>query len=433
MSVAVEKLEKNMAKLTIEVSAEELEKAIQGAYQKQKNRINIPGFRKGKAPRKMIEKMYGTGVFYEDAANALISEAYSKALDECEEIIVSQPSIDVVQLESGKPFIFTAEVALKPEVTLGEYKGLEVPKADLEVTEEEIAGELRKEQEENSRVLDVDDRAVADGDKVTLDFEGFVDGEAFDGGKGTDYPLTIGSGSFIPGFEEQLVGANIGEEKEVNVTFPEEYQAAELAGKPAVFKCTVKKIEVKELPELDDEFAKDVSEFDTLEEYKADIKKNLEEKKADAAKRAKEDAAVDAAVANATMEIPDAMLDTQVNQMIDDFARRMQSQGLTMDQYMQFTGTTLASLQEQMKPQALKRIQTRLVLEKIAEAEAIEIADEKIEEEINKMAEMYKMEADKLKEMLGDAEKEQMKKDMAVQEAVTILADAAKEVEKTEE
>ena len=396
-----------MAKLTIEVSAEELEKAIQGAYQKQKNRINIPGFRKGKA--------------------------YSKALDECEETIVSQPSIAVTQLESGKPFIFTAEVALKPEVTLGEYKGLEVPKADLEVTEEEIAGELRKEQEENSRVLDVDDRAVADGDKVTLDFEGFVDGEAFDGGKGTDYPLTIGSGSFIPGFEAQLVGANIGEEKEVNVTFPEDYQAAELAGKPAVFKCTVKKIEVKELPELDDEFAKDVSEFDTLEEYKADIKKNLEEKKADAAKRAKEDAAVDAAVANATMEIPDAMLDTQVNQMIDDFARRMQSQGLTMDQYMQFTGTTLASLQEQMKPQALKRIQTRLVLEKIAEAEAIEIADEKIDEEINKMAEMYKMEADKLKEMLGDAEKEQMKKDMAVQEAVTILADAAKEVEKTEE
>lgn len=433
MSVAVEKLEKNMAKLTIEVSAEELEKAIQGAYQKQKNRINIPGFRKGKAPRKMIEKMYGVGVFYEDAANDLIPEAYSKALDECEETIVSQPSIAVTQLESGKPFIFTAEVALKPEVTLGEYKGLEVPKADLEVTEEEIAGELRKEQEENSRVLDVDDRAVADGDKVTLDFEGFVDGEAFDGGKGTDYPLTIGSGSFIPGFEEQLVGANIGEEKEVNVTFPEDYQAAELAGKPAVFKCTVKKIEVKELPELDDEFAKDVSEFDTLEEYKADIKKNLEEKKADAAKRAKEDAAVDAAVANATMEIPDAMLDTQVNQMIDDFARRMQSQGLTMDQYLQFTGTTLASLQEQMKPQALKRIQTRLVLEKIAEAEAIEIADEKIDEEIAKMAEMYKMEADKLKEMLGDAEKEQMKKDMAVQEAVTILAEAAKEVEKTEE
>ena len=327
MSVTVEKLEKNMAKLTIEVSAEDLEKAIQGAYLKQKNRINIPGFRKGKAPRAMIEKMYGAGIFYEDAANALIPEAYSKAVDECEETIVSQPSIDVVQLEKGKAFIFTAEVALKPEVTLGEYKGVEVPKSDLEVTEEEIAGELKREQENNSRTIDVDDRAVADGDKVTLDFEGFVDGEAFEGGKGTDYPLTIGSGAFIPGFEEQLVGAEIGKETEVNVTFPEEYQAKELAGKAAVFKCTVKKIEVKELPELDDEFAKDVSEFDTLEEYKADIKKNLEEKKADAAKRAKEDAAVAAAVENAQMEIPDAMLNTQVNQMIEDFARRIQSQG----------------------------------------------------------------------------------------------------------
>ena len=432
MSVAVEKLEKNMAKLTIEVSAEELEKAIQGAYQKQKNRINIPGFRKGKAPRKMIEKMYGVGVFYEDAANALIPEAYSKALDECEETIVSQPSIAVTQLESGKPFIFTAEVALKPEVTLGEYKGLEVPKADLEVTEEEIAGELRKEQEENSRVLDVDDRAVADGDKVTLDFEGFVDGEAFDGGKGTDYPLTIGSGSFIPGFEEQLVGANIGEEKEVNVTFPEDYQAAELAGKPAVFKCTVKKIEVKELPELDDEFAKDVSEFDTLEEYKADIKKNLEEKKADAAKRAKEDAAVDAAVANATMEIPDAMLDTQVNQMIDDFARRMQSQGLTMDQYMQFTGTTLASLQEQMKPQAQKNIENRLVLEAIAAAEGITASEEEVEKEFANIAERYGLTVDKVKEIFADEETENIKSDIAAQKALDMITEAAVEVPVTE-
>lgn len=434
MSVQVEKLEKNMAKLTVEVSAEDFEKAVNTVYNRNKKSINIPGFRKGKAPRVMIEKMYGVGVFFEDAANLLINTEYPKAAQESELDIVSRPTIDIVQIEKGKSFIFTAEVAVKPEVTLGEYKGVEVEVSAADVTEEEVAAELKKEQEKNSRTIDVDDRAVADGDMVTLDFEGFVDGVAFEGGKGTDYPLTIGSNSFIPGFEEQLVGAVIGEEKEVNVTFPEDYQAAELAGKPAVFKCTVKtEIEVKELPELDDEFAKDVSEFDTLEEYKADIKKNLEEKKADAAKRAKEDAAVDAAVANATMEIPDAMLDTQVNQMIDDFARRMQSQGLTMDQYMQFTGTTLASLQEQMKPQALKRIQTRLVLEKIAEAEAIEIADEKIDEEINKMAEMYKMEADKLKEMLGDAEKEQMKKDMAVQEAVTILADAAKEVEKTEE
>ncbi|MGN1185350.1 MAG: trigger factor [Oliverpabstia sp.] len=433
MSVTVEKLEKNMAKLTIEVSADELEKAIQAAYLKQKNRINIPGFRKGKAPRAMIEKMYGAGIFYEDAANALIPNAYSEALAECEETIVSQPSIDVVQLEKGKPFIFTAEVALKPEVTLGEYKGLEVPKSELEVTEEEIAGELRKEQESNSRTIDVDDRAVADGDKVTLDFEGFVDGEAFEGGKGTDYPLTIGSGAFIPGFEEQLVGAEIGKETEVNVTFPENYQAENLAGKPAVFKCTVKKIEVKELPELDDDFAKDVSEFDTLEEYKADIKKNLEEKKADAAKRAKEDAAVDAAIEKASMEIPDAMLDTQVSNMIEDFARRIQSQGLTMEQYLQFTGMTPAALQEQMKPQALKRIQSRLVLEKIAEVENIQISDEKLDEEIAQMAEMYKMEVEKLKEVLGDAEKEQMKKDLAVQEAVTLIAEAAVEVEKTEE
>ncbi len=427
MSVNVEKLEKNMAKLTVEVSAEDFEKAIQGAYLKQKNRINIPGFRKGKAPRVMIEKMYGAGIFYEDAANALIPEAYSNAVDECQETIVSRPSIEVVQIEKGKPFIFTAEVALKPEVTLGEYKGLEVPKSDLEATEEEIAGELRKEQENNSRIIDVDDRAVADGDKVTLDFEGFVDGEAFEGGKGTDYPLTIGSGSFIPGFEEQLVGAEIGVEKEVNVTFPENYQAKELAGKAAVFKCTVKKIEMKELPELNDEFAKDVSEFDTLEEYKADIKKNLEEKKADAAKRAKEDAAVDKAIENASMEIPDAMLETQVDQMLEDFSRRIQAQGLSIEQYMQFTGATPDAMREQMKPQAMKRIQSRLVLEKIAEAENIQITDERLDEEISKMAEMYKMEADKLKEMMGDAEKEQMKKDMAVQDAVTLIAEAAVE------
>ena len=427
MSVAVEKLEKNMAKLTIEVSAEELEKAIQGAYQKQKNRINIPGFRKGKAPRKMIEKMYGAGVFYEDAANALIPEAYSKALDECEETIVSQPSIAVTQLESGKPFIFTAEVALKPEVTLGEYKGLEVPKADLEVTEEEIAGELRKEQEENSRVLDVDDRAVADGDKVTLDFEGFVDGEAFDGGKGTDYPLTIGSGSFIPGFEDQLVGAKAGDHVEVKVTFPEEYQAKELAGKEAVFQCDVKKIEAKELPELDDDFAKDVSEFDTLAEYKEDVKKNLTEKKAEDARRAKEDAAVDKAIENAQMDIPEAMIETQTRQMLDDFARRMQSQGLSMEQYFQFTGQSVEKMMEDMKPQALKRIQTRLVLEKIAEVENIQPTEDEVNEEISKMAEMYKMEADKLKDLIGENEMEQMKKDMAVQKAVTLVADAAVE------
>lgn len=433
MSVSVEKLEKNMAKLTIEVSAEDLEKAIQGAYLKQKNRINIPGFRKGKAPRAMIEKMYGAGIFYEDAANALIPEAYSKAVDECEETIVSQPSIDVVQLEKGKPFIFTAEVALKPGVTLGEYKGVEVPKSDLEVTEEEIAGELKREQENNSRVIDIDDRAVVDGDKVTLDFEGFVDGEAFEGGKGTDYPLTIGSGAFIPGFEEQLVGAEIGKEMEVNVTFPEEYQAKELAGKPAVFKCTVKKIEVKELPELDDEFAKDVSEFDTLAEYKADVEKKIRERKEGVAKREREDKAVDAVIANAQMDIPEAMIQNQIQQLMNDFVQRMQAQGLSIDQYYQFTGLDQAKIQEQMRPQALKRIQSRLVLEKVAEVENIQISDEKFEEELKTMADMYKMEVEKLKELMGDAEKEQMKKDIAVQEAVTLVAESAKVVEKKEE
>lgn len=417
-----------MAKLTIEVSAEELEKAIQGAYLKNKNKITLPGFRKGKAPRVMIEKMYGKGVFLEDAANALIPSAYSKALNECDLEIVSQPEIDITQLEAGKPFIFTAEVAVKPEVTLGEYKGVEVKKIDVEVTEEEINAELKKEQENNSRTILVEDRPVENGDIATIDFEGFVDGTPFEGGKGSDYPLTIGSNTFIPGFEEQLIGANAGEKRDVNVTFPEEYQAKELAGKVAVFKCEVKKIEKKELPELDDEFAKDVSEFDTLEEYKADIKKNLTEKKEADAKRQKEDEAVQKAVENATMEIPDAMIRTQVNQMVDDFARRMQAQGLSMEQYFQFTGMTLDKLMEEMKPQALRRIQTRLVLEKVAEVENIQPSEERVDEEFTKMAEMYKMEKDKLKELVGEIELEQMKKDMAVQDAVTYITDAAKEV-----
>lgn len=428
MSLQVEKMEKNMAKLTIEVSAEELEKAIQGAYLKNKNKITLPGFRKGKAPRKMIEKMYGTGVFLEDAANALIPTAYSDALQECDLEIVSQPEIDVTQLEAGKPFIFTAEVAVKPEVTLGEYKGVEIKKIEVEVTEEEIEAELKKEQENNSRTIVVEDRAVESGDIATIDFEGFVDGTPFEGGKGTDYPLTIGSNTFIPGFEDQLIGANTGDKLDVNVTFPEEYQAKDLAGKAAVFKCEIKKIEKKELPELDDEFAKDVSEFDTLDEYKADIKKNLTEKKEADAKRQKEDEAVDKAVENASMEIPEAMIKTQVNQMVDDFSRRMQAQGLSMEQYFQFTGMTIDKLMEEMKPQALKRIQTRLVLEKVAEVENIQPSEERVEEEIGKMAEMYKMEKDKLRELIGDIELEQMKKDMAVQDAVTYIADAAKEV-----
>ena len=429
MSLQVEKLDKNMAKLTIEASAEEFEAAVEKVYQKAKKNISLPGFRKGKAPRKMIEKMYGSGIFYEDAANELIPNAYSKALEECEEEIVSQPKIDIVQIETGKPFIFTAEVALKPEVTLGEYKGVEVEKVPVEVNELEIQAEVDKERENNSRTIDVDDRPVQKGDMVKLDFDGSVDGVPFEGGKAENYDLTIGSGSFIPGFEDQLVGAKLEEEVDVNVTFPEDYHAKDLAGKAAVFKCTVHQIKVKEIPEADDEFAKDVSEFDTLDEYKADIRKKLMEKKEKEAKSAKEAAVVAKIVENATMEIPDAMIDTQVRNMADDFTRRIQSQGLTVEQYFQFTGTTAEKMLEQMRPEALKRIQNSLVLEAVAKAENIEVSDEKVDEEIKKMADAYKMEFDKVKEMMGEYEVAQMRDDLAIQAAVDIVRDAAVEVE----
>ena len=430
MSLQVEKLEKNMAKLTIEVSAEDLDKAMEKAYQKQKSRISLPGFRKGKAPRKMIESMYGKGVFMEDAVNSLVPQEYTKALGECDLEIVSQPEINVTQMEPGKALIFTADVAVKPEVTLGDYKGVEVPKSEIAVTDEEVDAEVKKEQDKNARTVAVEDRAAANGDITTIDFEGFVDGVAFEGGKGTDYALTLGSGTFIPGFEDQLVGANTGDHVEVKVTFPEEYQAKELAGKEAVFKCYVKKIETKEVPELDDEFAKDVSEFDTLAEYKEDVKKKLTEKKEKEARTAKENAAVDKAIENAQMDIPELMTKTECRQMMDDFSRRMQQQGLSMEQYFQFTGQSMDKMMEDMKPQALKRIQTRLVLEKVAEAENIQPSEEEITEEIQKMADAYKMEADKIREAIGESGLEQMKKDMAVQKAVTVIADAAVEVEK---
>lgn len=427
MSLQVEKLEKNMAKLTIEVPASELEKALQSAYMKQKNKISLPGFRKGKVPRQMIEKMYGAEIFYDDAANALIPKAYADAYDECELDIVSRPEIDVVQIEKGKDFIFTATVATKPEVTLGEYKGLEVDKVSTRVTQKEVDAKIQEEAEKNARTITVEDRAVQDGDEVVLDFEGFVDGVAFEGGKGENYPLTIGSGSFIPGFEEQLVGAETEKEVEVKVTFPEDYHAEDLKGKEAVFKCTVHEIKAKELPEIDDEFAAEVSEFDTLEEYKADVKAKIKEQKAAEGKAKQEDQVVEQAVKNATYELPEAMVETQAEQMANDFAQRMQSQGLTMEQYFQFTGTTAEQMMEGLKPQAVKRIETRLVLEAIAKAENIEISDEKLDEEIGKMAEAYKMEADKLKEFMGENEKKQMKEDMAVQEAITFLVENAVE------
>ena len=427
MSLHVEKMEHNMAKLTIEVSAEEFEKALNGAYMKQKKNISVPGFRKGKVPRQMVEKMYGAEIFYDDAANAIIPEAYAKAYDEADIEIASQPSIEVVQIEKGKPFIFTAEVAVKPEVTLGEYKGMTVDKVSNRVTQKEVEERLVKEQEKNARTITVEGRPVQDKDEVVLDFEGFVDGVAFEGGKGENYPLVIGSGSFIPGFEEQLIGAEVEKEVEVNVTFPEEYHAEELAGKEAVFKCTVHEMKAKELPELDDEFASEISEFDTLDALKADIKAKIKEEKNAEGKRKREDQAVEQAVANATMDIPEAMIDTEVRQMVNDFGQRIKQQGLTMEQYMQFTGMTSEKMLEEFKPQALKRIQTRLVLEAIVKAENIEISDERLDEELTKMAEAYKMEVEKLKEFMGDAEKEQMKQDMAVQEAVTFLADNAVE------
>lgn len=427
MSVQLEKLEKNMAKLTIEVSAEELEKALEGAFQKNKSKISIPGFRKGKVPRQMIEKMYGKEVFYEDAANALIPDAYEKAVDECEEDIVSSPSIDVVQIEAGKPFIFTAEVALKPEVKLGKYKGVKVPKADVTVSEEEIDAEINQERERNARNIEVTDRAVKDKDMTVLDFEGFVDGKAFEGGKGENYPLTIGSGAFIPGFEEQLIGAEIGKEIEVNVTFPEDYQAEELKGKAAVFKCTVKEIKEKDLPELDDEFASEVSEFETLAEYRKDVKGKLEERKAREAKDEKEAAVIEAIVKDSDMEIPEAMLSTQQRQMIDEFAQRIQMQGLSMEQYFQFTGSSYEQMLEQVKPQAEKRIRSRLVLEAVVKAENITVTDEEYEEELKVMAETYQMEVDKVKEMLPAKSADQIKKDIAVRKAADFVVENAKE------
>lgn len=424
MGLQVEKLENNMARLTIEVAAEELEKAIERAYQKNKSKISLPGFRKGKAPRKMLEQMYGKELFYEDAANDLIPDAYEKAYDECAEEIVSSPKIDVVQLESGKPFIFTAEVALKPTAVLGQYKGIKVDKTDAEVTEEEITAEIDKEREKNSRTVDVTDRAVKEGDIATIDFEGFVDGAAFEGGKGSDYPLTIGSHTFIPGFEEELIGAEIDQEKEVNVTFPEDYQASELAGKAAVFKCVVKKLQEKLLPELDDDFVEEVSEeSDTLEEYKEEIRKKLSDRKATEARNAREEAVIDAIIADAKMEIPEPMIETQQRQMVQDYAQRLQSQGISMEQYMQFTGMTGEMLLEQVKPQVLKRIQSRLVLEAIAEAESIEVTEEEVKEEMEKMGKAYQMELDKVEEFLGENGKTQVKEDIRVRKAVDFVVE----------
>ncbi|MBQ3912641.1 MAG: trigger factor [Lachnospiraceae bacterium] len=427
MSVTKEDLGKNMYKLTIEVSAEDFTKAYNASYQKNKGRIALPGFRKGKAPLQLIEKAYGAGVFYEDAANDLIEAEYPKAAEESGLEIVSRPEIDVEQIEKGKSFIFTAKVAVKPEVELGKYKGVEVDKLEIEVTDEEVNAEIDKEREKNSRMVNVEDRPVANGDTVNLDYLGSVDGVPFDGGAAQGYDLVIGSGSFIPGFEDQLIGAAAGADVDVNVTFPEEYHAEELAGKPALFKCHINSIKTKELPEADDEFVKDVTDFETLDEYKADLKKKLTEDKEKQAKAAREDAAIEAVIADSKMEIPDAMVDTQKRQMAEDFAQRLKMQGLSIEQYFQFTGLTAEKLLEQMEPQALKRIQSRLVLEAVAKAENIEVSDEDIENEYKKMAEQYQMELDKVKELIGENEKKQIAMDLKVEKAVELIASSAVE------
>ncbi len=426
MSVQVENLEKNMAKLTVEVPAEELEKAIQAAYQKQKSQISLPGFRKGKVPRSMIEKLYGVEIFFEDAANALINQEYPKAAEESGLDIVSRPTVDVTQIEKGKPFIFTAEFAVKPEVTLGKYKGVQVTKIDTSVSAEEVEQELNRERENNARTITVEDRPVADGDTAVIDYEGFVDGKPFEGGKAENHSLVIGSHSFIDTFEEQLVGKNTGDELEVHVTFPEEYHAAELAGKPAVFQVKINEIKAKELPELDDEFAQDVSEFDTLEEYKDSLKKRLVDRKEASAKREKEEEAINKIIDKSKMEIPEAMLETQIDTMMNQFANQIAQQGLSLEQYMQFSGMTMANMQEQMKPDALKRIQTSLVLEQIAKEENIQISEEEVEAEFARMAEMYGMEAEQIKTIMG-GEVEGMKKDLAVQKAVDLIMENIKE------
>lgn len=427
MSVQVEKLEKNMVKLTVEVPAENVEKAIQSAYLKTRKSINLPGFRKGKAPRQLIEKMYGKEVFYNDAIDELLPKAYGDAADECGEELVSRPKIDIVQMESGKPFIFHAEVAVKPGVELGTYKGVSVEKTPIEVADEAIEAELLKEREANARNITVDDRAVQKGDMISLDFDGSVDGVPFEGGKSENYDLTVGSGSFIPGFEDQLIGAEIGKDLDVNVTFPEEYHAKELAGKAAVFKCRVNSIRVKELPEIDDEFAQEVSEFETLDEYKADIRERLLKEKEEDARKIKEDAVIQKIIEDAKMEIPDAMVEFQTEHLMDDFAQRMQAQGLSLQQYFQFSGMTEEQYRAQMKPRALQNIQSRLVLEAVAKAENLEVTQEDVDAEIQRMANLYKMEVERVRELFGEYQLEEMKKDLAIQKAIDLVRDAAVE------
>ena len=427
MNLTVENLEKNMAKLTVTVPAEDFIDGMKASYNKRKKQFNVPGFRKGKVPQNYLEKAYGPEIFYEDAANTCIDKTYSDAMDESKLDIVSRPEIDVTQMEKGKDFIYTALVAVKPEVTLGDYKGVEIEKVDAEVSDEDVEAALLNEQKQNARNVPVEDRAAKLDDEVSIDFEGFIDGVAFEGGKGENYQLKLGSHSFIDTFEDQIVGKNIGDEFDVNVTFPEDYQAEELAGKPAVFKCKLNGIKETQLPELDDDFAADVSEFDTLAEYKEDLKATLKVKKEKEAKNEKESRVVDKIIENAQMDIPEPMINTQKEQMVNEFAQQLSYQGLSIEQYFQFSGMTKEKFMETAEPEALRRIKSRLVLEAVAKAENIEVSEDDLNAELEKMAETYQMEADKLKELVGDAEKEAIKLDIAVQKAVDLVRDSAVE------
>ncbi len=426
MSVKVENLEHNMAKLTVSVPAADFDAAVNSVYMKQRKKISIDGFRKGKVPRQVIEKIYGAGIFYEDAANQLLPKAYGDASEECGLEIVSMPEIDVTQMEKGKEFIFTAKVAVRPEVELGKYIGVTVTKIDCTVTDEEIDEEIKSEQERNSRMVVVD-RAIKDGDSAVIDFDGYMDGKAFEGGKAENHTLVIGSGSFIPGFEDQLIGKKAEDEVEVNVTFPEEYHAKELAGKPAVFKVKIHEVKEKELPALDDEFAQDVSEFDTFDEYKASVKEKLEERKKDNARFTQEEEALAKIVDKSKMDVPEPMIETQVNNMVNEFAQRIQSQGLSMDMYLQYSGADLDSLKEELRPEAIKNINNSLVLGQIVKEENIEATDEEFDKEIEKMAEMYQMEKDKILELMGDEEKKNIREDLQMRKAIDLIMDSVKQ------
>lgn len=428
MSLSVENLEGSMAKLTITVPAEDFTKAVTAAYNKNKQKFQVPGFRKGKVPMAYIEKMYGPAIFFEDAANDLINRYYPQEVENCDLDIVSRPEIDVEQIEKGKDFIFTATVAVKPEITLGEYKGVEIEKVEAVVTEEDVMAEIQKTQKENSRMNPVSDRPAKLEDEVTINFEGFIDGVAFEGGKGENYGLVLGSHSFIDTFEDQLVGANVGDKLDVNVTFPEDYQAEDLAGKPAVFKVEVLGIKEVELPELDDEFASEVSSFDTFEEYKEDTRKVLEVKKKEEAEKQKESKVIEKLIETSTIEIPEPMITYNQEKMLEDFEQKLSYQGLKLDQYLQFTQQTREDMLESVKPEAIKRIQSSLVVEAVAKAEKIEAAEDEVNEELTRIASMYQLDVDKFKELAGDKEIEAIKMDVCMKKAVKLLVAECKEV-----